>query len=126
MRLEAGLWTGVTAYFVGIAPIYAWSGGSVAGVAALVAGAAFGGLLAGWSWRWSRTHAERPEDRGDADASDGSGEVGVVAASSLRPLGLGAGMCIALAGVPLGSWMVAAGVAIVASQVGLLIRDEDG
>jgi hypothetical protein len=125
MRLEALLWAGVTVYFTVIATIYAAVGGSVGGVAILVVAAAFGGLVAGWSFHWSRHHEPRPEDRADAGAGDAQGEVGVFAASSLRPLGLGAGICIAVAGFPLGSWMVIAGTALLASQVGLLVRDQD-
>ena len=65
------------------------------------------------------------QDRTDADAVDEVGVVGVYPTASLRPLALGVGITAAVLGVVLGSWMLLAGVAIVASQVALLVRDAD-
>ena len=45
--------------------------------------------------------------------------------ASLRPLALGVGLSAAALGVVLGSWMLLGGVAIIASQVALLVRDAD-
>jgi Cytochrome c oxidase subunit IV len=125
VKLESLLWASVAVYFGALAALYAAVGGSPAGVVILVAAAAFGGLVAGWSWRWSRRNPPRPADLDTADVSDEAGPAGIYPAASLRPLGLGAGFTITLAGIPLGSWMVAAGIALLASQVGLLVRDRD-
>ena len=51
--------------------------------------------------------------------------VGVYPTASLRPLALAAGMTAVVLGVTLGSWMLIAGLAIVVSQVALLVRDAD-
>jgi type IV secretory pathway TrbD component len=51
--------------------------------------------------------------------------VGVYPTASLRPLALATGMTAAALGVAVGSWMVIAGVAVIASQVALLVRDAD-
>lgn len=126
MRAEAVLWGGVSAYFAVVALLYAAVGGEAAGTAALVAAGAFGGLVAGWSWRWTRQHEHRPSDLPGADVADDVGSVGVYPNASLRPLGVAAGFTLALLGLPLGSWMTLVGVALVASQVGLIIRDRDG
>jgi hypothetical protein len=125
MRLETILWSGVAVYFAAIAGIYFVVGGEPVGVSVLLAAAALGGLIAGWSWDWHRRHGERPEDRVDADAGDEVGVVGVFPTESLRPVALAVGFTALLAGVPLGSWMSMAGLAIVASQVLLLVRDLD-
>jgi len=47
------------------------------------------------------------------------------ATASLRPLVLGVGMTGIVLGVVIGVWMVLVGLAIVASQVALLVRDVD-
>ena len=45
--------------------------------------------------------------------------------ASLRPLALAVGITATALGVVLGSWMLFAGIAIIASQVALLVRDAD-
>ncbi len=125
MRVEAILWTGVTVYFVVIGVIYLLVGGDTTGVSLLLMATGLGGLVAGWTWDWSRQHDERVEDRADVDASDLTGIVGVYPTASLRPLALAIGTTLTVLGVPLGSWMSMIGVAIVASQVLLLTRDTD-
>ena len=125
MKLEAMLWTGVTVYFVAITLVYAAVGGDPAGGALLAVAVAVGGLVAGWTWRARRRLGERASDRASADIADDAGVVGEFATASLRPLGLAVGMSAIALGVALGTWMILAGVAIVASQVALMVRDED-
>lgn len=125
MKLEATLWTGVVAHFLLIANAYLAFGGEPAGIALLLGAAAFGGLVAGWTWDWTRHHSPRIEDRADADASDRAGIVGVYPTASLRPLALAVGVTAMVLGVPLGSWLSMIGAAITASQVLLLVRDTD-
>jgi hypothetical protein len=84
-----------------------------------------GGLVAGWTWDWSRRHDDRIVDRADTDASDRTGIVGVYPTASLRPVALAVGVTAVFVGIPLGSWMSMGGLAIVASQVLLLVRDLD-
>ena len=125
MRLEAILWTGVSVYFVGIGVIYLLVGGDTAGVALLLSATGLGGLVAGWTWDWSRKHGKRIEDRAEVDASDQTGIVGVYPTASLRPLALAFGVSAMVLGVALGSWMSMIGLAVVASQLLLLTRDTD-
>ena len=125
MRLEAILWTLLLLFYVVVGAAYLLIGGSTEGVVLLLAAAALGGLVAGWTWDWTRTHGERMEDRADTDASDMTGIVGVYPTASLRPLALALGMTATLLGVALGSWLSMIGVAVIASQVLLLTRDTD-
>ena len=126
MRLELLLWAGVTVHFAAVGVLYALVGDDPAGAALLLIAAGLGGLVAGWTWDWRRQHHfVRPEDRGDADAGDETGVVGVYPTASLRPLALAVGMSATVLGIAVGSWMVIAGAAIVASQVALLVRDAD-
>lgn len=126
MKLEWFHWLGVTVYFAVIGLIYLVSGGEAAGLSLLFIASAFGGLVAGWIWSYRRANPhDRPEDRGDADAPDDVGSVGVYPTASLRPLAVAVGMTGVVLGVAVGSWMTMAGLAIVASQVALLTRDAD-
>ncbi len=126
MKVEILLWAGVTVHFAFVGVLYGFVGDDPAGAALLLIAAGLGGLVAGWLWSWRRRHhARRPEDLVDADAPDGTGVVGVYPTASLRPLALATGMTALALGVVVGSWMAIAGIAIVASQVALLVRDAD-
>lgn len=126
MKLELILWSGVTVHFVAVGVLYVLVGGDPAGTALLLLAGGLGALVALWTWGWRRKHPHpRPEDRGDAEMVDGAGAVGVFPAASLRPLAIAVGLTAAVLGVVLGSWMTIAGLAIVTSQVALLVRDAD-
>ncbi len=125
MRLETLLWSGVTVYFGVIGVIYLFVSDDPVGVTVLLSATGLGGLVAGWSWDWGRRHGERVEDRADADASDATGIVGVYPTESLRPVALAVGATALLLGIPLGSWLSMIGLAIIASQAMLLVRDLD-
>jgi hypothetical protein len=126
VKLELILWSGVTVHFIAFGVFYAIVGDDPAGAALLLLAAGLGALVAFWTWGWRRKHPHpRPEDRGDADVADEAGVVGKFPAASLRPLAIAVGMTGTVLGVVLGSWMTVAGLAIVASQVALLVRDAD-
>jgi hypothetical protein len=128
VRLETILWAGVVVYYAVIGALYWLVGGDPAGASLLLMATMLGGLVAGWMWDWRRRNPKdvpRPSDRTDADAADETGVVGVFPTASLRPLALGVGISAAVLGVVLGSWMLMAGLGIIASQVALLTRDAD-
>ncbi|MFV0259760.1 MAG: cytochrome c oxidase subunit 4 [Acidimicrobiales bacterium] len=125
MKLSALLWAGITGYYIVLGLIYLAVSGDAAGTALLLLGAGFGGLVAGWLWRWTEVHAVSAADRLSADMADESGTLVTVSSASLRPLGIGVGMSAMILGVVLGSWMVLGGLAITASQVALLVWDTD-
>jgi hypothetical protein len=119
------IWFGGVVHFAFFAVVYAIVADESAGLTLFVAGVAFAGLVAGWTWVWWRRHGDLPSDLPEVDASDEAGPVGVFAAASLRPLALGVGMTGIVLGVVIGVWMTLVGLAIVASQVALLVRDVD-
>ena len=128
MRTELIIWTLAVAFYAVLGAIYWIVGGDAAGASLLLMGTFLGGLVAGWIWDWRRRNRRsipRPSDRVDADAADETGIVGVFPTASLRPLALGVGISAAALGVVLGSWMLLAGIGIIASQVALLTRDAD-
>jgi hypothetical protein len=116
----------VAVYFAVLGLIYLASGGEAAGLVLLFLASGFGGLVAGWLWSQDRDEGRlAPQDDVDADAPDDVGVVGVYPTASLRPIAVAVGMTATVLGVVLGSWMTMAGLAIVASQVALLVRDLD-
>jgi hypothetical protein len=119
------IWLGGVVHFAFFVVVYAIVADEFAGLTLFAAGIAFAGLVAGWTWVWWRRHGDLPSDVPEADASDEAGPVGVFAAASLRPLVLGVGMTGIVLGVVIGVWMTLVGLAIVASQVALLVRDVD-
>jgi hypothetical protein len=125
VRLARMIWIGGAAHFTFFAIVYALVDDEAAGVTLFAAGIAFTGLIAGWTWWWWRRNGDLMSDRPDADAGDDAGPVGVFAAASLRPLALGVGMTGIVLGVVIGTWMTLVGLAIVVSQVALLVRDVD-
>jgi hypothetical protein len=125
VKLEAILWSGVVVYFAVIGLSYLALGGDTAGVALLLAATGLGGLIAGWTWDWTRRNPPRVEDLADSDASDLTGIVGIYPTTSLRPISLAAGTSCIMLGIIIGSWLSMIGIAIVASQVLLLVRDTD-
>ena len=125
MKIEWTIWVGITVFAVSIAAIYAVVASEPAGVTLLVCGIGFGAIVAGWTTMWRRTHGPRPSDDTAGDMAHEEEIVGVFAAASLRPLVLGAGITAIALGLVVGIWMTLIGIAIVASQVALLVRDID-
>jgi hypothetical protein len=128
MRTELLIWSLVIAFYALMGSLYWLVRGDPAGATLLLMGTFLGGLVAGWIWDWRRRFPRdhpRPSDRVDADVGDETGVVGVFPTASLRPLALGVGITATVLGFVLGSWMLIAGIGIIASQVALLTRDAD-
>ena len=125
MRIETLLWTGVTVFYLVIGAVYTAISDDPVGSSILLIASGFGGLMAGWTWDWGRRHGPRPEDLPDATTADALGPVGVYPTASLRPFALAIGVTALAAGISLGSWMSMGGIAIIMSQVFLLVHDLD-
>lgn len=125
MRIEAIVWTLVAVYFAVVGVLYLLFSAEPAGVTFLLFASAYGGLVTGWLWHWNRTNPERAEDVSTADARDEIGVVGVYPSASVRPLGIALGMTATALGFAVGLWLTVVGVAMLASQVALMVRDAD-
>jgi hypothetical protein len=125
MKVETWLWSALTLFYVVLGLIYTAISDDPVGSSILWIASAFGGLIAGWTWDWGRRHGDRPEDRLDATVADAVGPVGVYPTASLRPFALAVGATALGVGIVLGSWMSMGGLAIIMSQVFLLVRDLD-
>jgi hypothetical protein len=124
MRIEARIFELLTVFFLVVAVIYGFFSHEPVGTTAL---ALSGGLalIVGTYFRFvARRLSLRPEDYGDAEVSDGAGDLGFFSPGSYWPIALAAGAglaAIALAFFHV--WMVVvAGIVIVALAAGLVFE----
>ena len=134
MRSEYKLFGILTAFLYLACGVYAWwtwyDSGRVEWIGTLAL--ALTGLLTlmcgGYFWFVSRRIDPRPEDRPDAEMSDGAGEVGFFSPGSYWPFGLGvAALTAGLGLVYWQIWLLAAGlIAVLLATGGLLFEYYSG
>jgi hypothetical protein len=120
VKAEWRLFAGAGAFLFLTSTIYWFVTYEHAGTALLGMGVAAVLMVAGWlAFQAARLPGPRPEDRTDADPSDGAGDLGYFPASSIWPLVLGAGGVLAVNGFVFGVWLgLAGGVLILIGIVG--------
>jgi hypothetical protein len=98
------------------------------GSTALVLSGLLCGMCAGYFWFVSRRIDPRPEDRPDAEMSDGAGEIGFFSPGSYWPFGLAVGALVAGLGLVYWQiWLLAVGmVGILFTTGGLLFEYYSG
>jgi len=114
MKVEAYFFVGVTAFFVVIATIYAFTSYDEAGTVLLIGSALLGLFLCAYLLRESRRMTPRPEDRPDATLADGAGTVQEFPAASIWPFAFGFGATALATGVVFGIWIAIVGFALFA------------
>jgi len=123
MKLEAYLFSLAAAFMFVIAAIYGlYSDFEPVGMAGLVLSGGLCVIVGGFFWFVSRRIDLRPEDRKDADISEGAGELGFFSPGSYWPVGIAAS--VALAAVALAFfyiWLLVIAVALILITVGGLL-----
>jgi hypothetical protein len=131
MRSEYKVFGIVAAFLFLVMGVYWWwtdyeleTGPDYIGVVALGLGGLLCGMCALYFWIVSRRIDLRPEDRDDAEISDGAGEIGFFSPGSYWPVGLALATVVTGIGlVFLYWWLVAAGlVAVLLGTGGLLFE----
>lgn len=130
MRSESRIFNGLAGFLILLAVIYGvWTratneGTDWVGTVALVLSAGLCGLCGQYFSFVARRIDLRPEDRGDADVTDGAGDLGFFSPGSYWPIALAASASLAGMGVVFWqSWLMALGaVAIIAASGGLLFE----
>lgn len=120
MKVEWRLFAGAGAFYVLTSSIYWFVSYEDAGTTMLVMGMLALLMVAGWLlFQSRRLGGPRPEDRPDADQSDGAGDLGYFPSSSVWPLVLGAGAVVVANGLVFGVWLgLAGGILVVIGIVG--------
>jgi hypothetical protein len=134
MRTEYKIFGGVALFLFAAAALYAsWTRGQtyrveMVGTVALILSGLLCSMCGGFFWFVARRIDLRPEDRPDADISEGAGEVGFFSPGSYWPFGLAIFAAIGGFGLVFVQWWVlAAGlVGVVFSACGLLFEYYSG
>lgn len=124
MRVESRIFELLTIFFIIVAIIYGIFSHEPVGITALALSAGLT-LIVGTYFRFvARRLALRPEDYGDAEVSDGAGELGFFSPGSFWPISLAAAAGVmALAIAFFAWWLIAvAAVLIVAMSGGLVFE----
>lgn len=99
MKESARLFLFLTAFDGAAAVLYAAVNGDQAGITMLFLAAGLHGIIGGYLFALSRRHGTAPEDRPDADVSDGAGTVGFFSPGSVWPFAVGLSASVALVGM---------------------------
>ncbi|MFB9236210.1 cytochrome c oxidase subunit 4 [Plantactinospora siamensis] len=131
MKTEWRIFSVVAAFLLVATGLYAaWtagqSGGHVewVGSVALLLSFLLTSMLGGFFWFVARRIEPRPEDRADAEISDGAGEVGFFSPGSYWPFGLALAATVAGLGLVFWqAWLIGAGlVAVIFAACGLIFE----
>jgi hypothetical protein len=127
VKVEAYFFLGVTAFFVVIGGIYAFTAYEDAGTTMLIASALLGLLTGGYLLLISRRITPRPEDRSDATIADGAGARTEFPAASIWPFALGFGATALATGFVFGVWVIVLGGTVFAlAAVGYVAESRGG
>ena len=131
MKTEYKIFVGVAAFLFGAAIVYGFytrgTGTHVewVGTVALILSGLLCSMCGGFFWFVSRRIDLRPEDRPEADISEGAGELGFFSPGSYWPLALAASAATAALGLVYLNmwWLLAAGlIGVIFSACGLLFE----
>lgn len=134
MRTEWRIFGGIAAFMLAAAGVYAWwtweTLGQIEwiGSIALLLGFFLSIMVGGYFWMVSRRIDPRPEDRPDAEITEGAGEVGFFSPGSYYPFGIALAATVAGLGVVFWLWwlIVAGAVGIVVATTGMLVEYQTG
>ena len=113
MKVEAYLFAAMAAFFLPTTVIYWVLSEDWTGTTALVLTIGLAGMVAYYLWFTARRMEARPEDRPDADISEGAGEIGFFPPHSWWPIALAAGFAVTAAGLIFGFWLTIIGLGMV-------------
>ncbi len=114
MKIEGYLFAAYALFLLVVTPIYGWLSGDWTGTTclALSVGLAF---MIGWYLLFTARRMEaRPEDRPDAEISEGAGEVGFFPPHSWWPIAAAAAFTLTTLGLLIGNFLLLIGFAALA------------
>jgi hypothetical protein len=120
VKLSSRLFLYLAAFDIAAAILYVSLDGEPAGLTMLILAAGLHGIIGGYLFILARRYAAAPEDRADADISEGAGVVGFFSAGSVWPfaIGLTAAIC-AVGAIYTTLTALAGGVLLVGAALGL-------
>ena len=123
MRVESVLFGVYFVFLVVVSGIYWLLSQETAGTTMILLSGGLGGIIAYFLWFTSRRMEARPEDRGDAEISEGSGEIGFFPPHSWWPIYTAAAFSTTTLGLVFGPWLFLIGfVGIIITASGFLFE----
>lgn len=124
MKVEARIFLAFTIFFVIVTPVYGFWSRDPIGSTALILSGGLCLLCASYFSFVSRRIEPRPEDRPEAEISDGAGDLGFFSPGSYWPFGIALAVVILGLGIVFYAWwLLAIGViAVLATAGGLLFE----
>ncbi len=123
MRIEAYLFGVLAIFLVPVSGIYWWLSRDWTGTTCLVFSVFLAFMIAYYLWFTARRMEARPEDRPDAEISEGAGEVGFFPPHSWWPIALAGAFTITVLGLVIGPFLALIGAALTAvALMGLLFE----
>ena len=116
MKVEGRIFASLAAFFVLVAAVYGWLSREVIGTTALILSGALALAIGFYSLRLSARLGPRPEDRPDAEISEGAGEYGFYSPHSWWPLPTAASAAIMMLGFAFGWWLTVLGAVLPRQQ----------
>jgi hypothetical protein len=104
VKVEAWIFAITTAFFVVVSPAYWLIAGDWTGTSALVMTTLLAAMVTLYLGFHAARMEPRPEDRKDAEISDGAGELGFFPPYSWWPLWCAASLGVIVYGVAIGAW----------------------
>jgi protein-S-isoprenylcysteine O-methyltransferase Ste14 len=105
MKVEGLLFAFYAAFFVPVTAIYWWLSGDPTGTTALVLTFGLAAMVGYYLWFTARRMEARPEDRPDAEVSEGAGEMGFFSPHSWWPIATAASAMLLGLGLIFGVWL---------------------
>ena len=123
MKIEGYLFLVIGLIIFPPAVVYAVYSGEAVGITCLVLSLGLAGMVGFYLAYTARRMEARPEDRPDADISEGSGEVGFFAPHSWWPIALAGAFAVTLIGTIIGPFLALIGaLGLVVTVLGLLFE----
>ncbi len=113
MRVEAVLFGVYVVFLLVVAAVYWLLSQDPTGTTALVMSGGLAFIVAYYLWFTSRRMEARPEDRGDAEISEGAGEVGFFSPHSWWPIYSAGAFSVTGLGLIFGPWLFLIGFVLV-------------
>ena len=123
MKIEAYLFGALAVFLVPVSVVYWYLSKDWTGTTCLVFSVLLAFMVAYYLWFTARRMEARPEDRPDADISEGSGEVGFFAPHSWWPIALAGAFAVTLIGTIIGPFLAMIGaLGLAIATLGLLFE----
>ena len=121
MRVEGYLFAAIAVFLGGTDVVYWLTSHDPTGTTALALGTGLGALVGIYLLFAARRMEPRPEDRDDADISEGAGELGFFSPYSWAPLWCALAAATCFLGIVFGWWLFFIGAAFAVPAIGSML-----